>query len=157
MHYLKSLYSGYYVAYMCGSCPSLQCVCALSCLVWFKLPCAFRRKNRTRMKNAKKKAEVKKILTLSIVNFAIGHRGVPVVLLVAVVSDCDTKDRMTQRNVVLNWRRSSQSLAINHLVKFQVLNSFWWRHYCYLTWICRILLRRSRNRKLSKWHQYVFL
>lgn len=54
------------------------------------------------MKNAKKKAEVKKILTLSIVNFAIGHRGVPVVLLVAVVSDCDTKDRMTQRNVVLN-------------------------------------------------------
>lgn len=74
------------------------------------------------MKNAKKKKKMKKKQKLPIVNCATGHHGVPVVQLVAVESDCDTKDRMIQRNVVLNRRRSSQSLAINHLVKFQVFH-----------------------------------
>lgn len=76
------------------------------------------------MKNTKKKTKVKKKLKLLIVNYATGHHGVPVVRLVAAVSGCVTKDRMTQRNVVLNRRRNSQSLAINHRVKFQVFHSY---------------------------------
>lgn len=70
------------------------------------------------MKNAKRKKKLK----LSIVNSAIGRHGVRVVRLVAVVLNCDIKGRMTQRNVVLNRRKSSQSHAINHRVKFQVFN-----------------------------------